>query len=93
MTQGRRFIVVQTEMDAERHLAHDIAELKVDRRGVDRIAADDDQSIDPALVHVVGEILKRLKLIDRLGFNRVGVYDCPAGVAERRVHRMRQRVD
>ena len=93
MTQRRRLVVVQTEMDAERHLVHRVGELQIDRRGVDRVAADDDERIDTAGVHVVDEIAKRLQLIDRLGFDRVGVHDGFAGVAERRVHRVRQRVD
>ena len=50
-------------------------------------------SVDLAGVHVGGEIAKRLELIDRLGFDRIGVDDRLADVAERLVHRVRERVD
>ena len=93
MAQRRRLVVVQAEVDAELHLAHRVGERQIGRRGVDRIAADDDEQIDLAGVHVGDEIAQRRELIDRLGFDRVGVDDRLADVAERLVHRVRERVD
>jgi hypothetical protein len=93
MAQLRRLIVVQAEMHAQAHLAHRVGEGEIDRRGVDRIAADDDEHVDVAGAHVGRKITERLHLIDRLGFDRVGVDDALPDVAERVVHRMRERVD
>ena len=93
MAQRRRLIVVQTEMDTQRNFVHRIIELQIGRCGVDRVAADDDEHVDAAGAHVGRKITERLHLIDRLGFDRVGVDDGLPEVAERVVHRMRERVD
>ena len=69
------------------------ANCEVGRRGVDRVAAEDDEDVDPAGVHVGDELAQRLQLIDRRGLDRLGVDDRRAGVAERLVHRVRERVD
>ena len=51
------------------------------------------QQVDLAGVHVGDELAQRLELIDRLGLDRLRVDDRPADVAERLVHRVRERVD
>ena len=67
-------------------------ELQIGRRGVDRIAADDEQRVDLSGGHRRGELANRLHLIDRTRLDRIGVEHRLARVAERRVHRMRERV-
>ena len=67
--------------------------MQIGRRGVDRVAADDDEQVDLAGVHVGDEIAQRVELIDRLGLDRSRVDDGLADVAERLVHRVRERVD
>ena len=92
VAQRRRLIVVQSEMDAERDLVHRAGEAKIGWRRVHRIAADDHEYVDLAAVHLAGEIAQRLRLIGRLRLDGVGVHDCRSGIAQRLVHRMRERV-
>src|SRR3989440_4943164 len=66
MTQRRRLIVVLTEVNAKLHLVHRIGELEVGRRRVDRIAAEDDQDVDLAAVHVADQVTERIEVADRL---------------------------
>ena len=44
----RRFVLVEAQMDAQRHLLHVLGEAQVGRRGEDRIAAEDHQHLDLA---------------------------------------------
>ena len=92
MTALRRFVFVQTEVHTDRHLVHRVCELQIGRRGVHRVAADDDQHVDFAGIHVGDQIAKRGELVDRLGLDGIGVHDGGAGVAERVVHCVRESV-
>ena len=80
-------------MSAVLDLAHRVRELEVDRRGVYRVAAEDDQQVHLAGVHIGDQIGERLELVDRFGLRRLRVDDGLTGVAERLVHRVRERVD
>jgi hypothetical protein len=93
MAQRRRLIVVLTQMGAELHLVQRVGEFQVGRRRVDGIAAHDQQYVHSAGVHVGDEVANRRELIDRLRFDGLRVDDGLAGVAERGVHRVRERVD
>ena len=93
MAERRGLVVVQTEMHAKLYLAQRVGELEIGRRGVHGIAADDQQHVDLAGVHVGDEIPERGDLIDRLRFDRLRVDDGRARVAERGVHRVRENVD
>ncbi len=86
-------VVVETEVDAKRNLLHRIDELQVRRRGVDRVAAEDDQQAHGAGVHLADQFLQRRALVDRTGFGGLRVGDRGADVAERVVHRVRERVN
>src|SRR5262245_61308943 len=90
MTQRRRLIIVETEMDAEGYFSERIGNGEIGRRSEHRIAAEDDEGGDRAGVHVRREIAERLTLIDGLCFGRLNVGDRAAAVAERGVHRMRK---
>ena len=87
-----RLVLVQAEVHAERDLAHCRVQRQVGRRGVDRIATEDDQGIDSAGAHVVDEIAKGLDLVGRLGFGALRVDDGGSDVPKRRVHRVSQRM-
>ena len=65
----RRLVVVRREVRAERHLVHRLDEREVARRVVDRIAAEDDERLHGAGVHVGDELLERIELIDRRDFD------------------------
>ena len=53
MTLPRRLVVVLAQMDAERHLLHVLGEVEVGRRREHGVAAQDQQQLDPARLHVV----------------------------------------
>jgi hypothetical protein len=93
VAQLRGLIVVGAEVDPEWDLAERFAEPQVGRRGVDRIAAQDEQHVHLAGVHVVGELAERLCLVDRGRLHRVGEHDRAADAAEGVVHRMSERVN
>ena len=93
VAQLRRLVVVQAQMRAKLHLAHRARKGEIDGRRVHWIAADDDEQIHLAGVHVGDEIADRRELVDRLGFGGLHIDDRAAGVAERAVHRVRERVD
>ena len=86
VAQLRRLIVIQTEMYAKRRLAHRVSEAQVYGGRVDGIAAQYDDHVHHAGVHVRDEIAKRLKLIDGFGFDWVCVNDRSPDVAERGIH-------
>ena len=80
-------------MRAQLDLRHRVGETQIDRRGVNRIAADDQQQINLAGVHVGDEVAQGVELIHRLGFDRRRVDDGLADVAKRLIHRVREGVD
>ena len=86
-------VVVEPEMDAERHLVHPGGEVEVGGRGEDRVASEDHEKGDRPAVHVGGEIPERRELIDRTRLHRRGVEDRLSHVAELRVDRVREGVD
>ena len=67
-------VVVEAEVDARGDLLQRLAELEIGRRGVDRVAAEDDEQLDRAGVHVLHELAERLQLMSRR-LRRVGVVD------------------
>src|SRR6185436_16556845 len=60
MTKLGSFIAILTEMNPQlRHLEHPIfVELKISRRVVNGIAADDNQQLNVAVVNVVNQLLQ-----------------------------------
>ena len=80
-------------MNAEQRLVQSLGEPEIGRRGVHRVAADDDEDVDLAGVHVGDEIPKRVELIGRFRFDRLRVDDRLADVAKRLVDAVRQGVD
>ena len=85
-------VVVEAEVHAERHLGERGREGHVGRRGEDRVAAQDEEQLDPASLHVLHERAQRRELILRPRLDRRGVDDRLPHVAERLVDRVRERV-
>ena len=79
-------------MDPQARLLQAVAHAQLDRRRERRIAAEDQQQVHRARVQVLDQILQRGELIDRIGFDRVGVEHRFPDIAERRVHHVRQRM-
>ena len=69
-------------MRAEFHFLERIEKSEIGGRVVDRIASEDQQSVDDAAVHVADEFGERGDLIDRIYFHGVGVGYGLANVAE-----------
>ena len=92
MTHRRRLIVVEAQVRAKRNLAQRGAKRNIRGRAVNRIPSDDHEQVDLAGVHVADQVAQRRELIGRLGLHRVGIDDGCSGIAERLVHRVRQRV-
>ena len=94
MTNLGSFVVVKTEVRAQLDLIQSIQiKSQIDWRVVSRIAADDDQRIYFARIDVPNEFAQRLRLIDGIGFDGIGIEDRLADVAERVVKNMCQRVN
>ena len=89
-----RLVIVQTEMDAKRDVGifERIGKTQIGRRVISRIAAENRQQIHFPCPHVARQIAQRLGLVDGIGIDGVGVNDGLADVAERRIHRVRERM-
>ena len=65
VTNVGSFVVVETEVRAQLNLVQPVEiQSEINRRVVSRIAADNDQRLDPAGVDVIDEFAQRLSLID-----------------------------
>ena len=84
---------IQTEVRFPADLLEGAGEIQIGGRAVDRIAAEDEQRFHLAGVHVGDQLAQRIRLIDRISFDRIGVGDRFADVAERRIDGVRQGVD
>ena len=84
------FVLIEAVVHAQRNLAvlQRVGEVQIGGRIVGRIAAEDDQQIDFAGVHVGDEIFDRFGLIDRIRIDWVGVEDGLADVAQLGIDRM-----
>ncbi len=81
-------------MDAQLGLEQPVLiELQISRRVVGRIAAEDNQQFHAAGVNILNQIPQRLSLIDGIRFERIGVRNSLADIAERTVHCMGQCMD
>ncbi len=90
--QGR-FVGIQAQVSLPADFFERAGEIQVGRGAINRVAAQDDQRFHFARVHVGDQFAQRLRLVDRVAFDRVGVADGLADIAERRVHGVRQRVN
>ncbi len=79
-------------MHAQPHLVHLIGKLQIGRCRVHGIAADDHERVDLSRGHRAGQVANRLKLIDRMSLDGIGVEHRLPPVAEHGVHRVRERV-
>ena len=70
VTERRGLVLVETEVRAHGDLLQRLVELQIDRRRVDRIAAEDEQELDRAGVHLADQLAQRRALIDRLQLRR-----------------------
>jgi hypothetical protein len=59
-----------------------VGEVKIGGRVVSWIAAEDDQQVNLAAVHVGDKIFNRFGLIDRIGIDRIGVENGFADIAQ-----------
>ena len=66
-------VFVQTDVGAQPHLGERVAELQIGRRRVDGVAAEDQQEVDGAGVHLADELAQRRELIARTRFRRLRV--------------------
>ena len=92
MAERGGLVVVEAEAHAERHLGERGRKRHVGRRGEDGVAAQDEEQLDPASLHVLHERAQRRELILRPRLDRRGVDDRLPHVAERLVHGVRERV-
>ena len=88
---GRRLVVVQREVDGQRHALRQLREVEVGRGVVRRIAAEDAEELDAARAHVLGELAQRVAAIDGRG-DRLDVRHGVSGRAELRVEGMHEGV-
>ena len=92
MTEIGRFVDVETVIDGERDLHQALSELEVRWRGEDGIPTQDHEEIHLATVDGRRQVGHRGRLILSGGFDRRSIRDRGAHVAERLVHRVRDRV-
>ena len=92
VTEIGRFVDVETVVDGERDLHQTIRELEVRWRAEDGIPTQDHQEIHLATVDGRRQVGHRGRLILSGGFDRRPIGDRGADVAERLVHRVRERV-
>ena len=59
VAQRRGFVFVQAEVDAQLHLGEVLGEAEVGRSRVDRVAADDDEQVNQARLHVRHQLAQR----------------------------------
>src|SRR4029079_10185678 len=90
----RSFVVIEMELRAQLNFFEPV-EIKSEiyRRVVSRITAQDDQRFDFAGVNVTDEFAQRLRLIELIGFDWIGIEDCFADVAQKTIRGVRQRVN
>ena len=95
MAELGSFVVVKTEMNANRNVAvfERVGKAEIGRGIVNRIAAKDDQHVHLARAHVVDEIFQRVALAGSAGEKGVRVKNCLANIAELLVNRMSESVD
>ena len=86
----RGLVFIQADMRADRHLGERGGELQIGRRGVDRIAAQNQQGVHGTGVHVRDERTQIRELVRRARFDGLGIRDRLAHVAQRGVHGVRQ---
>src|SRR6185312_3776556 len=82
--------VMNAEIDLEKPL---LIELEICRRVIGWIAANDHEQLDATFIDVSNQLMQRLRLIDRISFNRIRVENSLADVTQRRVHRVGQRMN
>ena len=87
------FVGVQAEADAQLGFLQAIAHAEFHRRIEGRIAAEDEQHFHGAGIQIFHQIQQRSQLIDGVGFDRVGVEDRLADVAQLLVHDGGERVN
>ncbi|MCG3121215.1 MAG: hypothetical protein ALAOOOJD_04215 [bacterium] len=92
MTELRGFIIIKTEMDARLDFGKLGGKIKLCRRGENRVAAKHEQHLDFSRFHVGRQLAQRFDLIRGSGFNRIRINHGFAGIAERVIHRMCQRM-
>ncbi len=73
LAQFRGLVGVEPHVDAQLHFRHALGEVEIHGRVVDRIAADDDEGIDFAGVHVGDQFVQAFDIVDRVRIERVGV--------------------
>ena len=86
----RRFVEVRAQLHGVANHAQLRREIKIVRRVVDRVAAQNQQRIDFAGVHVRAKLAQRFQLVDGIGFDRFGIVQRVPRIAERRVDRVDQ---
>ncbi len=91
--ERRRLVVVHAGVDAERDLLHRLREPQIRGSGEGGVLAEGHERVDAAPAHVGGERAERSALMNRIQLERRGVEDRATDVAERGVHRVRERVD
>ena len=68
-------------------------EIEVRRRRERRVAAKDDQQLNPLLLHIVNQLPQRLRAVAGPGIDRRDISYCLSDIAEPVVQRVRQQVD
>ena len=92
LAQVGRFVVIDVHVDAHGDFRERVGEVEIGRRREHRIAADDDEHLHAAGLHIGHELGERRGAIGgRRGDGRV-IRHGRADVAERFVHRARERV-
>ena len=69
-----------------------LGEAEIRRGVIDRVAADDDEEVDQACLHVCHQLAQRRHVIDRPRLDGIGVEDGGADVTQGMIHGMRQGV-
>ena len=89
------FVLIEAVVNAQRNLValERVGEVQIGGRVVGGVAAEDDQQVDFAGVHVGDEFFDRFGLIDRIRVDGIGVENRLADVAELRVDCVGERVN
>src|SRR5208282_632000 len=95
LTKFRGLVLIEPEVCAQRNFAilEDAGEVEVGGYIISGIAAEDDEQIDFATINIGNEFFNRVRVVDRVRIDWVGVEDGLPDVAKLRIDRMGQSVN
>ena len=93
VTQLRRLIVVETQVDTLLDFRERVGKRDIDRSRKDGIAPKNEEGLDGTRLHVTLQFAERLELIDGIRFHRLSVDHRAAHIAQGVIHGVSQSMD